>query len=63
MKIKIGNLVQLKSGGPDMTVDDIGKDRLIKCIWFENNKKCIDYFKSESLIIINEKDGSIEFAD
>ncbi len=60
MKFKIGNLVQLKSGGPDMTIADILDNGLLKCIWFEGNKQFSEYLKPETLILINEVDGSIE---
>jgi len=35
MKIKVGDVVSLKSGGPKMTVEGI-KNKKIKCRWFDN---------------------------
>jgi len=35
--VKVGSVVQLKSGGPYMTVLEISDDKL-KCIWFTNNE-------------------------
>jgi uncharacterized protein YodC (DUF2158 family) len=36
MKFKVGDTVQLKSGGPVMTVDSVHseKDKSVLCIWF-----------------------------
>jgi len=49
---KEGDVVRLKSGGPDMTVLNPG-DRLantgVVCIWFSNNVKMDDEFPEETL--------------
>ncbi|MBT8766874.1 YodC family protein [Metapseudomonas boanensis] len=45
-EIKKGDVVQLKSGGPKMTVEDVGNyggmgmgpEHGAKCVWFEKNK-------------------------
>ena len=38
-KFKIGDEVQLKSGGPVMTVDsEAGVDGRMDCVWFDNKK-------------------------
>ena len=37
MKIKVGDVVQLKSGGPKMTVSVIGEkynECMVTCVWF-----------------------------
>jgi uncharacterized protein YodC (DUF2158 family) len=42
MGIKAGDVVQLKSGGPDMTVNFVENDNGVQvagCSWFINNKK------------------------
>jgi uncharacterized protein YodC (DUF2158 family) len=54
--IKAGDVVRLKSGGPDMTVQDTG-DYLMsggtgndaKCVWFDGKKRMIDIFAIEGL--------------
>ena len=41
---KIGDRVQLNSGGPTMTVDAINDDGTVRCTWFDDKKE----LKSES---------------
>lgn len=37
-KAEIGDVVFLKSGGPQMTVIEVANERgLVNCIWFERN--------------------------
>jgi uncharacterized protein YodC (DUF2158 family) len=45
---KIGDVVKLKSGGPDMTIENIGKygkygmtatEDSAKCVWFEKTNR------------------------
>jgi uncharacterized protein YodC (DUF2158 family) len=54
-EITLGDLVELKSGGPMMTVEEIGKygmgatkDRA-KCVWFENKKRMEAIFELHTL--------------
>ena len=35
MSFSVGDTVQLNSGGPIMTVEELGSDNYICCIWFE----------------------------
>jgi uncharacterized protein YodC (DUF2158 family) len=56
MKLKEGDLVKLKSGGPLMTVESIYSgvgDPCIKCVWFEKitgqSSAQEKYYKSTSL--------------
>ena len=55
-----GNIVQLKTGSPNMTISHIERLGVIgerisaKCIWFENGIKKEDSFPEKSLILINE---------
>jgi uncharacterized protein YodC (DUF2158 family) len=57
--IKPGDVVQLKSGGPLMTVEKIVGDSA-KCDWFdEKHKQCGGIFPLHSLVI-DETPGSIE---
>ena len=62
--IAIGELVQLKSGGPRMTVDDIGdyspmgiggEPHKAKCSWFDaKSKRVSDIFALHTLKRIDE---------
>jgi len=50
MTFKIGDLVELKSGGPKMTVsrlDDAGAG--IECVWFESSKHNTAIFLESTL--------------
>lgn len=50
---KNGDIVQLKSGGPKMTVDEVdgqyGKSR-IACVWFAGARRERAFFSPETLI-------------
>lgn len=52
---KIGDEVELKSGGPGMTVHAIGDYSPLsaangaKCVWFDGAKKCEEVFDAETL--------------
>lgn len=49
--IKVGVLVMLKSGGPDMTVDSIQPEKgLAVCSWFEGSKPMKQAFQLTSLV-------------
>ena len=53
-EIKVGDVVRLKSGGPEMTVKNIGKgtldDQLLAwCDWFDGKKPMKDSFPLTSL--------------
>jgi uncharacterized protein YodC (DUF2158 family) len=52
---KAGDVVQLKSGGPDMTIEDIDKygpgttTDSAKCVWFEGMKRKDGLFELATL--------------
>lgn len=52
-QFKKGDIVRLKSGGPDMTIDDIvtltGKSR-VRCVWFAGRKHESALFEPSSLV-------------
>ena len=56
-EFKLGMNVQLKSGGPKMTVADINPkfESSISCNWFSGSKLEYGAFHPESLIIIKEE--------
>jgi uncharacterized protein YodC (DUF2158 family) len=43
-QFKKGDVVELKSGGLKMTVDDVTEAGMVKCIWFEKSAKYEDFF-------------------
>jgi uncharacterized protein YodC (DUF2158 family) len=56
-EIKIGDVVKLKSGGPDMTVNEIGKSGMTGegplaawCSWFDKGEEKKGTFPLTSLI-------------
>ncbi len=52
-KYKVGDVVQLKSGGPKMTIDDVPETAAMNsyhCKWFKGNKLEQGYFSEEILV-------------
>ncbi len=50
--INIGDVVQLKSGGPKMTVTDVGDIRgqpTVWCVWFDKDEEKRGYFHPDAL--------------
>lgn len=55
-KFKIGDTVQLKSGGPKMTVTVVDvSDKGIHTTWFAGSKKESGYFPYNTITIIKEE--------
>jgi uncharacterized protein YodC (DUF2158 family) len=57
MSFEVGDTVQLKSGGPDMTViktGTAGGDRMVWCAWFEGTKDAYGPFPPEALKVPSE---------
>jgi uncharacterized protein YodC (DUF2158 family) len=50
VKFKVGDVVQLKSGGPAMTVQSATYADEIVCTWFEKGKRELSKFNQETLI-------------
>jgi uncharacterized protein YodC (DUF2158 family) len=55
-EFKAGDVVQLKSGGPKMTVEDVDRygypgdsETKAKCVWFEGTKKKEEVFRFATL--------------
>ncbi|WP_027186805.1 YodC family protein [Desulfovibrio cuneatus] len=48
-KFKIGDLVQLKSGGPKMTVNSVTFPLSCTCVWFAGTKSNKENFNYEAL--------------
>jgi uncharacterized protein YodC (DUF2158 family) len=55
-RFKIGQIVRLKSGGPEMTVENVYKDMSYGCQWFAGRKLVCGGFPHDSLEIIKPND-------
>ncbi|WP_439254099.1 YodC family protein [Pseudomonas monteilii] len=58
-KLEVGFIVKLKSGGPDMTVRDVGREYQsgqlsgwVDCQWFAGKKLEVGKFRVESLVLV-----------
>ncbi|MEQ1955199.1 YodC family protein [Mesorhizobium yinganensis] len=61
-----GQVVQLKSGGPLMTVEMVGErygDPHVWCVWFDKMKKFNDTFRPEALKLVPAKAPPPAFAN
>jgi uncharacterized protein YodC (DUF2158 family) len=47
-RFNVGDIVKLKSGGPEMTVEDVGGDA-ISCVWFTDAEIGRSKFLEETL--------------
>ena len=63
VKFNKGDQVQLKSGGPIMTIQEIGDFSMndgikdgAKCIWFDGKNPIERVFDMSTIAIFNEKD-------
>jgi len=50
LKWKIGDVVQLPSGGPAMTLSLIEKDTCVECAWFVNGELRSAKFHPDALV-------------
>lgn len=51
-QFKVGDVIALKSGGPDMTVTEVGLDGgvpTVWCKWFVANKQERGYFPNDAV--------------
>ena len=60
-KCKIGDVVQLKSGGPKMTVTGYQQDHVV-CKWFAGTDSKSGIFAQDSLEPANKNDKSFAVA-
>lgn len=55
MEYKVGDIVQLISGGPAMTINFINTDtNRIECVWFEGNTQKKDLYTPQALKILQD---------
>jgi len=48
-EFKIGDVVQLKSGGPLMTIENFDEDNKACCVWFIDNKQQYGLFEIKTI--------------
>jgi uncharacterized protein YodC (DUF2158 family) len=53
MAFNVGDVVQLKSGGPFMTVNNADVQGEVECVWFENNDQKYGRFNPAVLKAVN----------
>jgi uncharacterized protein YodC (DUF2158 family) len=46
---QIGDVVELKSGSPNMTVEDAGEGDTVSCVWFDKSEAKRGYFPASTL--------------
>jgi uncharacterized protein YodC (DUF2158 family) len=65
MQFKLGDVVRLKSGGPDMTVSEVTKDGYVVAMWYV--EQVADYhtgdFEPEMLEPAVDEDGFYDVGD
>jgi uncharacterized protein YodC (DUF2158 family) len=49
MKFRLGGVVTLKSGGPDMVMDRLAEDGSFVCAWFDGKRLKKEAFRPETL--------------
>lgn len=52
-EFKVGDVVQLKSGGENMTIEGVDGLMGIACVWFEGKKVQRAYFNEGTLVKAN----------
>ena len=60
MDFKKGDVVQLKSGGPLMTIQGFSESNQAKCVWLDGNKKFEETFELETLEIYESSTGTCQ---
>jgi uncharacterized protein YodC (DUF2158 family) len=56
MAFQIGEVVHLKSGGPDMTIEAITADDHVVCVWFQKKELNKQEFAVATLVKGSAKD-------
>ncbi|MEZ8055967.1 MULTISPECIES: YodC family protein [Vibrio] len=55
MSFKVGDIVKLKSGGPDMAVNVFNRINGYKCQWFAGKKLEQGFFPADSLELVKKE--------
>ena len=59
-QFKAGELVRLKSGGPNMSVEQVG-EQAVRCAWFVDDKLQRETFAPEALEHAPKPEGTSSF--
>jgi uncharacterized protein YodC (DUF2158 family) len=64
-EIKTGDVVTLKSGGPEMTVNGFSSDHsnMVECVWFDGNVLREGAFYADALTVWNVGDRCVRERD
>jgi uncharacterized protein YodC (DUF2158 family) len=54
-QFRVGDVVELKSGGPEMTVSFILPTGKVFCVWFDRSEKMEETFPPEALQLAERK--------
>ena len=57
--MKVGNVVTLKSGGPDMTIVQVDSDSMA-CHWFEGSVLRMNSYHEDALVVVRPKANNVE---
>ncbi|MBB5722179.1 uncharacterized protein YodC (DUF2158 family) [Loktanella ponticola] len=49
MNFQVGDIVQLRSGGPNMTIESCEGDD-VRCVWFDGNSREMALFVGATLV-------------
>lgn len=52
-RVRVGDIVRLRSGGPDMTVDALRAPDLVECVWFDGGQRQTALFHAQTLIAVS----------
>ena len=50
LKLEVGDVVRLRSGGPQMTIETVSG--LIGCTWFAGNHSKRNFFEPDTLVLV-----------
>ncbi|MEE4118464.1 MAG: DUF2158 domain-containing protein [Paracoccaceae bacterium] len=51
--LRVGDIVRLRSGGPDMTVEGLRSGGLVDCVWFDEGSRQAAAFHVATLLVVS----------
>ncbi|RDC71925.1 DUF2158 domain-containing protein [Rhodovulum sp. 12E13] len=51
--LRVGDIVRLRSGGPDMTVEGLRSGGLVDCVWFDEGSRQAAAFHFATLLVVS----------